>query len=151
MANWLILVPFRGLFLITGSLDYWISGSLDQENGRLQWVVRFHCDRLCPVWVFPFDLVVDSWSNESTGSSESKGSDAGCVAPSLDGSAFLGWSSRLVFAARGMRLLARGSWLVARGTWLMAHGAWLMAHGSWHMAHGSWLVPSLTNSHLCMR
>lgn len=106
---------------------------MDQENGRLQWVVRLHCDRLCPVWVFPFDLVVGSWSTESTGFSESKGSDAGCVAPSLDGSAFLGWSSRLVFAARGMRLLARGSWLVAHGSWRMAHGSWLMAHGTWLM------------------
>jgi hypothetical protein len=131
MANWLILVPFRGSFLITGSLDHWISGSLDQENGRLQWVVRLHCDRLCPVWVFPFDLVVDSWSTESQGPVSRKGSDAGCVAPSLDGSAFFGWSLRLVF--------------VARGSWLMVHGAWLMAN-AWLMA-----LLSLTNSHLCMR
>jgi hypothetical protein len=118
---------------------------LDQENGRLQWVVRLHCDRLCPVWVFPFDLVVGSWSTESTGFSESKGSDAGCVAPSLDGSAFLGWSSRLVF-------VARGSWLMAHGAWRMAHGAWRMAHGAWRMAN-AWLMAllSLTNSHLCMR
>ena len=143
MANWLILVPSRGSFLITGSLDHWISGSFG--SGEWSTTVGSTPSLWSLVPCVGLSVRFSGWFLEYWVYRVQWVERFGCW---LRG-AFLGWQCLpwMVVTA-----CVRGSWLMAHGAWRMAHGAWRMAHGAWRMAN-AWLMAllSLTNSHLCMR